>query len=904
MASMSPIRESTSDAVEELFGKKAKAIVDLSLSIVNVVANRKEEKQARLRTLLNPSIDANFAYNEVLINNFVNRHMSFYNPPRRTTLKNIEHEIAKQKIARNVIITGQAGVGKSTILKWLFANVHVKPQDFSHVVYITSKMVLPCKTLNELGEWLESLLEGKGRCLVFFDGLDELSFVLGKRGELENFLRLFDNKSSVVMRKENHKFVISTRPEHFEFHEMIKMRGATRSLNTYVVYEVHPLDEKESLKICKLVKKLQQHEDENGFPNPHFRDKWPQRDTKKGLTERDYLKCLAKYIKITDLSASLLSSPLLCRYAYQIISDWDGSAPTEGSRTKNTLSSQIERVIRAYVKWEYHDKHTTSTYRGKGQQEFQKFENKVFMFLSRIAATLDSDDSIARSAWQKIKSETRIATEDTNAAFCVLQEDSNGNLTFIHKSFKDYFLAHFYVNLMNNSPEDKEIDKLISMLEQNASFASIYTELLFSLGNELTKLISLTLLKENNNDIECVTQFVKGNHRYLFPKHPSFTVEQYLTVFPAGIASYAGCVFDRERLKKLLSEGILEIDSVNYLDDCSISAVSKNASIISVHLTPKYDKTIQLVTLSFKCVYRKNILNIGGYWHASFTRKDFVDILLKLGLAEFIISEALTVEELLESEMFQYAVMYKKALDHAKQLSEYEMINGWRDSIVEFLGNENNYWSFFDGVSLLVCSITSRNERLISDKFMKGLSINFFDYLTLWGEYLACSVSETEFVQSLVFKKSCEVNICFDSSVDIYDSDSNCMKSYYSIHWKNYQLINRLNKSTSDDADDNIFTAISIQEILDLYNEVDNILKDRPNEKIELIISDEKLVTYFLLGKGDEVVELAEHTIGLCITFDHQKGKEFRDFLLQDETDYGKSERERVKGYLVENIWL
>lgn len=904
MASKSPVRESASDTVEALIGKKAKTIVDLSLSIADVIANRKEEKQARLGILLNPSIDINFAYNEVLINNFVTRHVSFYNPSRRTTLKNIKHEIAKQKIARNVIITGQAGVGKSTILKWLFVNVHVKPQDFSLVVYITSKMVLPCKTLNEFGEWLESHLEGKGRCLVFFDGLDELSFVSGKYGELEKFLQLFDNKSSDVMRKENHKFVISTRPEHFEFHEMIKMRGAIKTLNTYVVYEVHPLDEKESLKICKLVKKLQQHEEENGFTNPHFRDKWPQSDTKKGLTERDYLKCLAKYIKVTNLGTSLLSSPLLCRYAYQIISDWDGSVPNEDSYTNNTLSSRIERVIRAYVKWEYHDKNITSTYRGKGKIKFQKFENKVFMFLSRIATSLDSDDSINRTAWQKIKSETRIATEDTNAAFCVLQEDSNGNLAFIHKSFTDYFLAYFYVTLMNNSPDEKEIDKLILLIKQNTSFASIYTELLFSLGNELTKLISLTLLNENNNDIKRVSEFVKGKSRYLFPKQSNFTVEQYLTVYPAGVAMYAGCVFNREGLKKLLSEGILEIESVNYLNDCSISAVSKNANIISVHLTPKYSIRIQLVTLSFECVYRRNVLNIGGYWQTSFTRKDFVEILIKLGYAEFINSASLTVGELLESELFHSVVMYKKALDHANQQSEYKMINDWRDSIVEFLGNEVNYWSFFDGVSLLVCSITSRNERLISDIFMKGLTTSFFDYLTLWGEYSACSKSETEFVQSLFFKKSCEVSICFDSCVEITDSNSNCMKNYYLVHWKNNQLISRLNGSTSDEANDNILKAISVQEIIDLYDEVDSILKDRPNDKIELIISDEKLITYFILGKGDEMVELAERTIGLCKTYDHLKGKEFRDFLMCDETGYEKREREIVMDYLVENIWM
>jgi len=90
--------------VEGLGGKTAKAIVDLGIAIVKVIKNQRQLRQEKLRILLTPEVDINFAYNEVLLTNFVNRHVALYNPSKPTSLKLIAKEISRQKIARNVII--------------------------------------------------------------------------------------------------------------------------------------------------------------------------------------------------------------------------------------------------------------------------------------------------------------------------------------------------------------------------------------------------------------------------------------------------------------------------------------------------------------------------------------------------------------------------------------------------------------------------------------------------------------------------------------------------------------------------------------------------------------------------------------------------------------------------------
>jgi len=265
------IAESAVEAVGELGGSKAKAVAGFAVAVYSVAAAKKKRYEERLRWLENPKVDPNWAYNGVILRkkNYVSRHFGYYNPPKDVSIKKIQREIAHGRPARNVIVTGAAGSGKTTVLKWLFLNLRLRKDDFQHVVYISSRMVLHCESLRALADYIEDGLRDKGRCLVFFDGMDELPFVTGEPGELGQFLALFEDSNSATLEKAGktgHKFVISTRPEHFGFTDTIKNRGSERSLDTFVVFEVLPLSQKEALMACKLVK---------NYKNTTLKSIWP-----------------------------------------------------------------------------------------------------------------------------------------------------------------------------------------------------------------------------------------------------------------------------------------------------------------------------------------------------------------------------------------------------------------------------------------------------------------------------------------------------------------------------------------------------------------------------------------------------------------------------------------------------
>ena len=73
-----------------------------------------------------------------------------------------------------------------------------------------------------------------------------------------------------------------------------------------------------------------------------------------------------------------------------------------------------------------------------------------------------------------------------------------------------------------------------------------------------------------------------------------------------------------------------------------------------------------------------------------------------------------------------------------------------------------------------------------------------------------------------------------------------------------------------------IFT---LSELLNIYEEADQFLSESPNIKLQLIMNDERFITYYLFGQCEEMVKLAEATIEDCRGLNHLKGEEFRLFL-------------------------
>lgn len=85
--------------------------------------------------------------------------------------------------------------------------------------------------------------------------------------------------------------------------------------------------------------------------------------------------------------------------------------------------------------------------------------------------------------------------------------------------------------------------------------------------------------------------------------------------------------------------------------------------------------------------------------------------------------------------------------------------------------------------------------------------------------------------------------------------------------------------------------------------EVDQKLSKSPNKKLQLMMSDEKLITFYLFGQGEEMVKLAEATMEHCHELNHPKGEELRLFLMKNETLYTGEDRKRIEDYAQNYIW-
>jgi len=240
-----------------------------------------------------------------------------------------------------------------------------------------------------------------------------------------------------------------------------------------------------------------------------------------------------------------------------------------------------------------------------------------------------------------------------------------------------------------------------------------------------------------------------------------------------------------------------------------------------------------------------------------------------------------------------------------QQANEQRLLNSWQDAIISFLGDEDNYWCFFDGDALWVHKINAQSSKSFSDKFNSDMRKNLLDCLTLWGEYLTHVVSVSDLTALMQFKKASSIDASFGFVETLHDAEDNYLDIYYSVHWENYHLLKDTNSfSYIGTPDIAISKTILIKEALDYYSQVTQKLSKNPNEKAWLILSDEMLITYFILGEGDKMVSLAEETLPLCSVYNHIEGRKFREYLIDDNTGFGLKERQVVSNYHMENIWL
>lgn len=906
---MATIQETAVFVAGELGGTRGKLLAQLSSYVVSEVLTRREARKRKMDILCR-SHTMGWQYNKAVLDNFVKRRFTYYGFEETVGIRMIQSEIKRQRHARNIILTGPAGSGKSTALKWLFLNSEIKGYTslYLHAGIFNDEENV-CKSLQDILVAIEESIEGDkankkevGNYLVFFDGLDELNCLQGTSDEFDELIKFFNKKS----RDSYYRFVISTRPEHFSFQEKIKNKHFEESLDNYAVFEIQMLTKRESLLVCKSIAALSKYEKKELKGTSHFADKWPTPSKDKTApSKKEYLWLLKEYLRTTTPETSLLRLPLLCRYAYPIIREWNMQGRSSADQANSSQSAPIQYALASYIKWEFHDSCSAQTEEGKGKTLLANYEKNVFGFLTQIAGTMGVKDYISKKEWENQRKKKKVIG---NAAFCALQECNDGKMKFIHPAFRDYFLAVYYAKTLERSISKRrdiprtDFENLTQLLRSNSEFSVMYAEQLAGSKNLLIKrVISFLMQGIAGGSFSSLAKLVKGNSWYMFASDAPFTIGEYLRIFPHGGLKYNGIFFNKEIFEGLLSTGILEVENAACLSNCTIDQISAGISIKGVVNIPVYGSGFKHTTCRFYIVDSGNYIDVGGYWRQKIFREDLTLILRRREFQEILSDPTATTIQ--KSTALQAAWRRKRFEDEIKRFNEEEELHQRIKCITTFMGSDKVYWCLFDEGSLFVYQIVPENEKQMNKLFHEGLSKNSADYLSLYGEYVAIMESNDELIQRGRFCETKSLSLVFDASRSAVNLKTTALRIYYSIHWQNLKLL-KIAKNADSYLQDDINYIFDICQILNQYEEANEFLQNFPNEKLELYLSDERLITLYATGDGDNMVTLAEETLELCKKYQHQKGVAFRNFLIADDTGFIGKDFEKVVRFAQKYIWL
>lgn len=861
------IIENIAECIQD--GHNLKAVVIIVFHINDIIQYKRELREEKLSMLNHTDYDVTYKYNKVILHNFVKRKFQYYESGEKISIHDVKAKIEKRNsVIKTVIITGQAGSGKSTVLKWLFVNVNI-----SECIFLYAKEFFGCRTLNQVFSKISDKIPKDKASVIFLDGIDELPCIKGTKREFDRFIQFLNEKTNPENGKPACKFVISSRPEHFEFHNKIIERNAARKIENYAVLELGKLEKKEALKVCKSIKKLYQFDRENGSPNSNdLYYGWPEKKKKgKNFSEKEYLRLLKKYLNTVTMDRSLLDIPLLCRFAYQIVWEWNFQKQQSFVQNEESISLKIEKVIEICIKAEFYDEQKRPENADEEEKKFNKYKNQVWDFLANLAGVMGQNESINREQWEEVKDLEKI--KKVNRAFCVLQEvkdSENEELRFVHGTFKDYFLAYYFASTMyEKTDEDRE--NLRSLLESNSEFAVMYIEQLQDGTNQSAKKICEELLSVAKKDKEKVLEYARGILRLHCKWEISFTIEDYLTVFPSGKFIYAGITFDRDTFTRLMKEGLLEIRDAGFLEELEENRITaKNFEGII--------KGLQIQMIATECM-------AAHFW-----------VYLN-GKIEFIYG--------VES----YRQNLKK-ISQEKSNLEHEMLLDARTRIINFMGKTKNFWCLFDGKSLFVYQMIPQNEEKMKELFHNHYLENPVDYVVFYGIYKSITDKEKFFSQG-TFKEFSDINFEFDASRNRIES-KNELSEYYDVYYTVRQLFRKKAEDIHDeflnldneamDLDDRHLDLVS--GLFNLCDDIKDILENISDGKLRLYFIDELLYVLYMIGDREHMVNLADETIALCEEYGHSGGIRFRTLLMQDRLRFSKEDFQKIYEFAKNHIWM
>jgi len=365
--------------------------------------------------------------------------------------KDLLHIINKQSI----VLTGKAGLGKSTALRCLF--LHAK----GVVSYVRMSDLNGHSRDDIISKFKEILVDKQ---LVFLDGLDELSVSFNEQRFIYELTDHFV--------KHNIRFIISMRADHYQgTTSLLKQYFSKSTLNAkhgIAVFDIQDFTEQQFIIAACIVKKL-------GKVDERFKKNYPQ-----NIPIAKYKKQLHEAF----IKQSLFKIPLFSRYAYILVQDME----------KSGISLSTANAVEKIIKWEIHD--CISLGNSNEYVEVFKFLNDlVKKYLEEVALCVGIGKSATKKEIDNLKitliqdplsnfikekektihSTLLNACKDSweNISLCLLCVSDDGeNVSFQHNIFKEYFLAYPLAN--TNLFANEKARVAFSHLSKNESFIKEY----------------------------------------------------------------------------------------------------------------------------------------------------------------------------------------------------------------------------------------------------------------------------------------------------------------------------------------------------------------------------------------------------------------------------------------------
>lgn len=472
-------------------GKKRKKVVSAVKSF-NTYLNKAFKRYSREKTLLDPNSYSNIT--DFYVSNNIEFKSTIIENPTVTKLT---------KISKHLIIQGTAGLGKTTLLKYLFINASQSVSKSGIIPILVDKLnrysgesILDyvSKNVHEFDSNV-SLADienafNNSSLLLLIDGIDEIKhkYTTEFNLQLESFLN----------RNFNTPIIITSRPvdDFMQF-------------SSFIVGEICPFSVEQSIMFVEK-------QNLETIKKKHFiEDIYYYTDKSDHFNYID----IPEFVNLLDKYQTFISNPLLLMILLITY--------TPGDFFIINTTTIYQKIYEILAKRHDSTKGIIKEYRT--QLSFDDF----YDFFAEFCA-LTYEDQVVEFSYLQLKSYTKqikfkgknISAEDFVSDLknnvSLLREDGD-RYYFIHRSFQEYFAAVHYSSL-----PDKDFTKLISVFNRRLSNDETLSMLIEIAPQKVKQLIFIPFLDQvmsKDTTSECFKEYVRLSSNYIkFDKTNRFSL--------------------------------------------------------------------------------------------------------------------------------------------------------------------------------------------------------------------------------------------------------------------------------------------------------------------------------------------------------------------------------------------